>query len=290
MKVRTLPRGCFAGARRTSDDENLEPSAQLRLPIGSRTPLGHRGGEAVVVAEAADMPGWTPALVSRNLLAFAGNLLQIYGVVVWGWDMFQILMLYWMETAVIGFWALLRLAVLPEGLLGEMTVNGRVVAATNRLLLQMFVPFVAISMAAHLLLLWVMFSGASAADVHGPVSFASKFIVASGAWQPLLFTWLAGAVGFYQSPKRNDFMRAIRPLPQQSIADVSNRHGDGVGPAIGGTLGRIVMLQVATIIGGMLARSYGTTAPWLILIGLKTLTDTQRPDRKPVAPISSAMT
>ena len=197
--------------------------------------------------------------------------------------MFQILMLYWMETAVIGFWALLRLAVLPEGLLGEMTVNGRVVAATNRLLLQMFVPFVVISMAAHLLLLWVMFSGTSAADVHGPASFASKFIIASGAWQPLLFTWLAGAVGFYQSPKRNGFMRAIPSLPQQSIADAPNRHGDGVGPAIGGTLGRIVMLQVATIIGGMLARSYGTIAPWLILIGLKTLTDTQRPDRKPAA-------
>jgi hypothetical protein len=44
------------------------------------------------------------------------------------------------------------------------------------------------------------------------------------------------------------------------------------------------MLQVATIIGAMLARSYGTIAPWLILIGLKTLTDYQRPDRKPVAP------
>ena len=100
-----------------------------------------------VTAAAENPPGWTPALVVHNLLAFAGNLLQVYGVIVWGWDMFQILMLYWMETAVIGFWALLRLAVLPEGLLGEMTVNGRVVAATNRLLLQMFVPFVAISMA-----------------------------------------------------------------------------------------------------------------------------------------------
>jgi hypothetical protein len=43
------------------------------------------------------------------------------------------------------------------------------------------------------------------------------------------------------------------------------------------------MLQVATIIGGMLARSYGTTAPWLILIGLKTLADYQRPARPPVA-------
>ncbi len=242
----------------------------------------------MAVTQAAVMPGWTPALINGNLLALGGNLLQVYGVVVWGWDMFQILMLYWMETAVIGFWALWRLAVLPNGLLGEMTVNGRVVAATNRLLLQMFVPFVVISMAAHLLLLWVMFSGASAAGVHGPVSFAAKFIIGSGAWQPLLFTFLAGAVGFYQSPKRTDFMRAFQSLPQQPIADVSNWHGDGdgdgVGPAIGGTLGRIVMLQVATIIGGMLARSYGTIAPWLILIGLKTLTDYQHPDRKPVAP------
>jgi hypothetical protein len=244
-----------------------------------------------VTAAAASPPGWTPALIVRNLLAFAGNLLQVYGVLYWGWDMFQILMLYWMETGVIGFWALLRLAALPEGMLGEMTVNGRVVAATNRLLLQLFVPFVAISMAAHLLILWAIFSGDSAAGVHGPVSFASKFIVASGAWKPLLFTWLAGAIGFYQSPKRNDFARAMLLLPARPmVAESAKPRGDAVGAAIGGTLGRIVMLQVATIIGGTLARNYGTTAPWLILIGLKTLTDYQRPDRRPVAPISSAMT
>jgi hypothetical protein len=238
-----------------------------------------------VVATAARLPGWTPALIVRNLLAFAGNLLQVYGVLYWGWDMFQILMLYWMETGVIGFWALLRLAVLPEGLLGEMTVNGRVVAATNKLLLQLFVPFVAISMAAHLLILWAIFSGDSAAGVDGPVSFAAKFIVASGAWKPLLFTWLAGAVGFYESPKRNDFARAILPLPARPVVpDGAQPRGDAVGAAIGGTLGRIVMLQVATILGGMLARSYGTTAPWLILIGLKTLSDYQRPDRGPALP------
>jgi hypothetical protein len=210
----------------------------------------------VVSATAPNVPGWTPALVLRNLLAFAGNMLQVYGVMVWGWDMFQILMLYWMETAVIGFWALLRLAVLPDGMLGEMTVNGRVVAATNRLLLQMFVPFVAISMAAHLLILWAVFSGPSATGVHGPISFVDKFVVASGAWKPLLFTWLANAVGFYQSPKRA--LLARRQIPAVPI-----QHGDGVGTAIGGTLGRIVMLQVATIIGAMLARNYGTTAPWL---------------------------
>jgi hypothetical protein len=231
-------------------------------------------------------PSWTPALVLRNVIAFAANMLQVYGVLYWDWDMFQILMLYWVETGVIGFWALLRLAVLPAGLLGEMTVNGRVVAATNTLLLQLFVPFVAISMAAHLLILWVVFSGASAADVHGPFSFASKFIIASGAWVPLLFTWLSGAVGFYESPMRSDFARGIRDRlsPSRQVTVVaSNPPADGVGAAIGGTLGRIVMLQVATIVGGMFARSYGTTAPWLILIAIKTLLDYQRPLRKPVS-------
>jgi len=86
----------------------------------------------VVTTAAAAWPGWTPALVFRNLFAFAGNMFQVYGVLVWGWDMFQILMLYWMETGIIGFWALLRLAVLPQGMLGDMTLNGRVVTATNR--------------------------------------------------------------------------------------------------------------------------------------------------------------
>ena len=37
-------------------------------------------------------------------------------------------------------------------------------------------------------------------------------------------------------------------------------------------------LQVAVIIGAMLARSYGSTAPLLILIGLKTLFGFERVD------------
>jgi hypothetical protein len=235
------------------------------------------------VTMTATLPGWTPALIMRNALALAANALQVVGVLVWGWDTFQILMLYWMETAVIGFWALMRLAFLPANLLGEMTVNGRVVAATNKLLLQMFVPFVAISMAIHFLFLWVMFSGDWSKVVHGPVSFAAVFIIASGAWVPLSFTLLAGAAGFYESPKRVTFLSAgrIRTAPSpQPAAGAAGQQPDGVGAAIGGTLGRIVAMQVAVILGAMLARTYGTTAPWLILIGLKTLLDIQRPQRE----------
>ena len=38
-------------------------------------------------------------------------------------------------------------------------------------------------------------------------------------------------------------------------------------------------MQVAIILGGMLARKYGSIAPWLILIGLKTLADFERPGK-----------
>jgi hypothetical protein len=187
--------------------------------------------------EAAPAPPWTAALVVRNLLAFAANMLQVYGVLYWQWDTFQILMLYWLETAVIGFWALMRLALLPAGTLGEMTVNGRVVPATNKLLLQLFVPFIVISMAGHLLILWAVFSR--------PTAFG-RFM------------------------RRLSLRRRTESLPAAAPAD-------GVGPAVGGALGRIVLMQVAIIVGGMLARKYGSIAPWLILIALKTLADFERP-------------
>jgi hypothetical protein len=239
-----------------------------------QTPPAEQG--RAVTGVTTTSPGWTPALIMRNALALGANALQVYGVLVWDWDTFQILMLYWMETAVIGFWGLVRLAFLPAGMLGEMTVNGRVVAATNKLLLQLFVPFVAISMAIHLLFLWVMFSGDWSKLVRGPVSFSAVFIVASGAWVPLSFTLLAGAAGFYESPKRSIF-RGTDPSPQP--VNAASQQPDGVTAAIGGTLGRIVLMQVAVILGGMLARAYGTTAPWLILIGLQTLLDIQRPQQ-----------
>ena len=41
------------------------------------------------VAAVSQSPPWTAALVVRNLLAFAANLLQVYGVLYWQWDTFR---------------------------------------------------------------------------------------------------------------------------------------------------------------------------------------------------------
>jgi hypothetical protein len=49
------------------------------------------------------------------------------------------------------------------------------------------------------------------------------------------------------------------------------------------------MMQIAIILGGMLARKFGSTAPWLILIGIKTLVDFQRPAAMNVPPTGAVL-
>src|SRR5262245_21233935 len=42
------------------------------------------------------------------LILLAANLVPLVGVLVCDWDAFVLLMLYWLETAVIAFWTILR--------------------------------------------------------------------------------------------------------------------------------------------------------------------------------------
>ena len=52
-----------------------------------------------------------------TLILLAANLVPLVGVLFWHWDGFLLLMLYWMETAVIAFWTIVRILMMPaEGL------------------------------------------------------------------------------------------------------------------------------------------------------------------------------
>ena len=56
------------------------------------------------------------------VLSLIGNLIPLAGLYYWHWDPFQLLMLYWMETAIVAGWSLARIATLPESLLGRIKV------------------------------------------------------------------------------------------------------------------------------------------------------------------------
>lgn len=212
-----------------------------------------------------------------TLIALAGNLVPLAGVLYWGWDPFQLLMLYWMETVIVAGFALARIGTVPKDLLGKIKINGVERPATHRNLIELFGCMAAAFICVHFLFLWLLFSGDWTRTVRGPISFVQQLVIYSGAWIPLLFALLAGAIAFLTSPTRPQFARDLQArLLGTSVVEAAPKPDEathGVGAAVGGMLGRIVVMQIAVIFGAMLAKSHGTHAPILIVIGLKTLLD-----------------
>ena len=214
------------------------------------------------------------------VLSLIGNLIPLAGLYYWHWDPFQLLMLYWMETVIVAGWSLARIATLPESLLGRIKVNGKERAATHRDLLSLFGGMAFAFCAAHFFFLWMIFQDGWRGKVHGPSSFVRVFVVESGAWIPLLFTLVAGAIAFVTSPARPHAIRLIEArFFRNGIVEAQPKLDEathGVGAAVGGLLGRITIMQAGVIFGAMLARSYGTNAPMYIVVVLKLIFQKRR--------------
>lgn len=58
------------------------------------------------------------------VLLLAANLVPAYGVLFLGWSAFQVMLLYWMETVVIGFYTIARVMAVEEGLLNRLFTAG----------------------------------------------------------------------------------------------------------------------------------------------------------------------
>jgi hypothetical protein len=201
--------------------------------------------------------------VTSTLLALAGNLVPLGGVLYWGWDPFQLLMLYWMETVILAGWTMARIGVLPASELGTIKINGREQPGTNRVMVGFFSLHAGIFIGVHFLFLWLLFSDGWTKRVHGPVSFVRELVIESGAWIPLLFAFVAGLISFLIERQRA-MASALAP---------DGKAEDRVGSVVGGLYGRIVVMQIAIIAGAWFAKEYGSKAPLLIVIALKTLFD-----------------
>ncbi len=208
------------------------------------------------------------------LLFAAYNLVPLYGIWYWHWDAFQLLILYWSETIVLAAWTMVRLALVPDDLLGTMTVNDKIVKATHGKLIGLTSLVAAIFCAGHLLFLCVIFSGDWFKRLHGLGDFLHTFYIASGMWFPLVLVTFAGLADVLTGPYRPQFMNAI--IPHLWIAPAAPPSGgaqDPVGNIMGTLLTRIVFMQVAIICGAWVSLRYGSMAPLAILVGAKTLFD-----------------
>jgi hypothetical protein len=207
-------------------------------------------------------------LNSFSLLALvAANMLPIYGVVVWGWDAFSIVLLYWAENLIIGFYNVVKIATF------------KVANPIDNLEKLFSIPFFVIH-----------FGGFCA--IHGIFIFLLFGKSESPANSSMGHTWpcflvfvqmLIGIIRHCWATITPDMKYAIGALfASHGVSYVHNFLIRGeyvqtnVKQLMEAPYSRVIVMQLAIIAGALLSAAIGSPAGVLvILIFIKTLIDTK---------------
>ena len=210
-------------------------------------------------------------LQPASLILIAVNLIPLVGVLLWGWDAFVLLMLYWLETAVIAFWTVARIATMPPEAFRGMKPQGPGSKPASPPAVAAFITVHAgLFMAVHFLFLWFLFSGEWSKKVRGVGAFVEQIVIGTGLWVPLLVLFVGRGVLM--------LLDAAKPYLWQRFGFVEGKPSDksAIGPAESIIIAlylRIFVMQLTLILGVWLALLAGSTAALAFLIVLKTVVD-----------------
>jgi Family of unknown function (DUF6498) len=202
-----------------------------------------------------------------TIILVAANLVPLFGIFLWGWDAFLLLVLYWMETAIIGFWTILAIAIAPHQTLGPSAKE------TSRwFLVPFFIVHSGIFMGVHFLFLWSLFSGDWAARIHGPIEFVRIIVIGAGLWVPLVALFISRGV--------SSLLLVIGPiiLPSWLTAKPAPATATDTNPfseqrLLGGFYTRIIVMHLTLIVGGGIAVALGSVGALVLMIALKIAVD-----------------
>lgn len=189
----------------------------------------------------ADPPsGW---LTPSTLALIIANLVPIAGAVFWDWKLSDVMVIYWAESAVIGFFNLCKIAVI-----------GRWSALLAG---PFFVGHFGAFMVVHFLFLYTIFVEGSNGTVSSGGKLSDVAVLFIGLWPALLALLLSHSFSFF-----NNFMGkkeyAGRTVSQQMHEPY----------------GRIIFMHMVLIIGGGLTLVLGGATPVLLgVIALKVIFD-----------------
>ena len=176
------------------------------------------------------------ALTSPTTLALiAANLLPLAGVLLFGWDLTHVVVLYWAESAVIGFYTVLSLCVVAK--LGALVVA------------PFFVAHFGAFMAGHFAFIYALF-------IHGfekPLATTGALAELAAIFDPLGFALLALFVSHGVSFAVNFIGRR-------------EYQGETVSTLMSAPYRRIIVMHLAIILGAWLVMALGTPAPVLALL------------------------
>jgi hypothetical protein len=212
--------------------------------------------------------GWLAALSPHYwatpsvAVLIAANLVPLVGVLYWGWDLYALMLLYWMETAIIGIFAM-----------SQMAIAGPLAAL-------FLVPFFTVHfggfMVGHFFFLTVLFGGGSTALGHWSriPAMIWDLISQHGLWIALIALFASHAVSFALNilqPAWWTSRAGIEPAPPPSEPQ----------QIMMAVYGRVVVMHVTIIFGAMLIGLFGTkVAAFVLLIVLKIAADVAAHVRK----------
>lgn len=193
-----------------------------------------------------------PALSTASLLLIGGNAVPLFGVFLWGWDVFEIMFLYWSENIVIGAMTILAMVVIGgrEGSSGLAGAAGMGAFFT--------VHYGMFCMGHGVFVFALFYPGDTHALENGGLFAPLTFLLQGGLWQG--FIWAFAGIVIVQ------LIQLIEKWPRLN--------GQDFGKVMMAPYGRIVVLHLTLIFGGMLAEALGQPAGALVfLIVLKTAFD-----------------
>ncbi len=204
------------------------------------------------------------------LALLAANVIPLFGVVFLGWDAFNIVMLYWAENVVIGFFNVLKIAFAPvphpAGHLGKL------------FLIPFFVVHYGGFTAVHGFFVLVLFHKGEGPPMGG----------ANWPCCLVFIQMLFNVIGYMYSVIPPQVRMAVLALfASHGVSFVQNyllkREYATAKPneLMSGPYGRVVVMHVAIIAGGFLTAAVGSPASLLaVLVALKTILDVSLHNRE----------
>jgi hypothetical protein len=184
------------------------------------------------------------------LLLIVVNLIPLFGVLFFGWSLFSIMLLYWLENGFIGFFNVFKIA-LARAPGSGFTINGRPVSPSNKeIRIIFFILHYGLFWTVHGVFVFVFFGLSSSSGLFGSVGLRGVAIAAAALF-------LSHGVSFFVNFLGKEEYLTVSPDRQMTEP-----------------YSRVVVLHVTILAGGFLADSLGAPlAALVLLVLLKTVID-----------------
>ncbi len=187
----------------------------------------------------------SPLSPATKALIAGGNLVPLLGVLLWHWEVFDLMLLYWTENLVIG--GLTILAMLVAGAL-----KGGAVFLYHLVLTVFFFFHYSLFCMGHGALIFSLFRDNPDEGLEGGFWAPIRFFYEQGLWQG--FIWAIAGLVVVQ------IVQLVQDWPKFRLMDP--------GQMMGRPYARIIILHVTLIFGGLLIQALGEPVLALILLVL----------------------